>query len=537
MRRAPARPAPGKTSVGSRTLQRRLRSQRKRDARRQQAHRRAVFAQGGPTSSLRPLLARVPRAAWICALIALLNGVAWSIITPPFQGRDEPAHFAYVQQLAQTGSLPRLANGQYGYSPEETLVLEGLDQEIVKLSPQMPAISSLGQQRTLTHDLNAGLSDVGSGEAGVATPEPPLYYAMETVPYALGMGNTLAQLELMRLAGALLAAITVLLSFFFLRELLPGVPWAATVGAACIAVQPLFGFMSGTVNPDTMLYTVSAALLLCLARGFRRGLTQPLAVTIGVLIAIGFLTKLNFVGLAVGVFAGLIVLGLREARSTGRVALRWTAIGGAIGLSPLLAYVLVNGLSGNSALGSLQGSAFGSPHGSLSHEISYIWEFYLPRLPGMTQYFAGLSTFRDVWLNRSVGLYGWLDTEFPRWVVNIALVLVAAIALLCLRELILRRKAVRARLPELAIFATMIIGVLVLVGASSYASRVDSGGVEGFGDPRYLLPFLPLLGAVVTLAVRGAGRRWAPATGAVILAAFLAHDLFSQLQVIARYYG
>ncbi len=56
---------------------------------------------------------------------------------------------------------------------------------------------------------------------------------------------------------------------------------------------------------------------------------------------------------------------------------------------------------------------------------------------------------------------------------------------------------------------------------------VATEGVEGFGDPRYLLPLMGLLGGAVTLAVRGVGRRWAPAVGALILVLFLAHDLFS----------
>lgn len=533
---APRGPA-GKTSVGSRAFQRRLKSQRARTAQRQATRQRVTLERGGATVKLRAILARVPAAAWMCALIAFLNGAAWSIITPPFQGRDEPAHFAYVQWLAETGTLPHtVASEQSAYSPQEALVLEGLHQEEIKLSPEILTISSMSEQRTLMRDVDEGLSRVGSGEVGVATSEPPLYYAVETIPYAMGADNTLTQLELMRLAGALMAAITALLTFFFLREVLPGVPWAATVGAACVAMQPLFGFMSGTVNPDTLLYAVSAAVFLCLARGFRRGLTRNLAIVTGALIAVGFLTKLNFVGLAPGVFAGLILLGVREARSKGRAALRSPAIAAGIGASPVLLYLLVNGLSSHPTLGSASQASLGSGW-SIFHEVSYIWELYLPRLPGMVHYFAGVFTLRDIWFNRFVGLYGWIDTQFPDWVDNVAFVLAAAVALPCGWELVVRRTALRSRLPELAIYVAMGTGVLLLVGAASYSSRNATGGVEGFGDPRYLLPMLPLLGAVVTLAVRGAGRRWAPATGAVILVAFLAHDIFSQLQVIARYYG
>ena len=108
----------------------------------------------------------------------------------------------------------------------------------------------------------------------------------------------------MRLLSALMAGFTALFTFLFLREALPGVRSAWTVGALAVALSPLFGFMSGAVNPDAMLFAVSAALFFCLARAFRRGLSTRLAIGSGLVIATGFLTKLNFVGLAPGAFVG-----------------------------------------------------------------------------------------------------------------------------------------------------------------------------------------------------------------------------------------
>jgi 4-amino-4-deoxy-L-arabinose transferase-like glycosyltransferase len=491
----------------------------------------------GLSIDIRAMLARVPTVAWMCAAIAILNATVWSIITPPFQGRDEPDHFTYVQQLAETGTLPQSASSiSSRYSPEEELVFGALDQVRVRLKPQIPAISSVDEQHALTRAVEANASRRGSGSAGVATSEPPLYYALETIPYAIGQGNILTQLELMRLLGAAIAGITVLLTFFFLRECLPGVPWAATAGTLCVALQPLLGFMSGTVNPDTMLYAVSAAILLCLARGFRRGLTRRLAVTLGVLIAVGFATKLNFVGLAFGVFIGLILLSAREAKSKRRDACISFALAAGIGSIPVVLYALVNILSGHPTFGIASAGISDFVKGSIFHEISYVWELYLPRLPGMTLYFRGMSTSWDIWFERSIGLYGALDTMFPVWVSRVALAPAGAIALLCGRALIVQRATLRARLPELVVYAVMILGVLMMVGVSSYYSDVLEQ-VEAYGDPRYLLPMIPLLGAIVTLAVRGAGRRWAPPTAAVIVVLFLAHDVFSQLQVIARYYG
>jgi 4-amino-4-deoxy-L-arabinose transferase-like glycosyltransferase len=483
---------------------------------------------------VRVALRRVPAAARVCAVIALLNACVWSLLTPPFQGKDEVDHFAYVAQLAETGALPSTKPGPY--SPQETLLLRGLHYYEMRFSPATPAIGSTAEQRTLTADANAGRSTTGSGYVGVASPEPPLYYALQVVPYFLGGGNMLAQLQLMRLLSALFAAITALLVFFFLRELLPGVPWAASVSALCIALQPLLGSISGSVNPEAMLYAVSAALFLCLARAFRRGLTRRLSVVLGVLIAVGFLTKLNFVGVAFGVYVGLVVLTVREARADRREALGSLAVGGGIGAAPVLLYALVNVLSHHSTFGIASGIAGALSPKLLFKEISYTWQMFLPRLPGIPHYFPGIAPYREVWFDRSVGLYGWMETTFPGWVDNVALVLAVAVAALCARELVAHRSVLRVRLPELGAYAAIVFGVLVLIGFSSYHTDVVVHELA-LGEPRYLLPMLPLLGAVLVLAMRGAGRRWAPVVGAAMVVLFIGHDIFSQLQVIARYYG
>jgi uncharacterized membrane protein len=154
----------------------------------------------------------------------------------------------------------------------------------------------------------------------------------------------------------------------------------------------------------------------------------------------------------------------------------------------------------------------------------------------MANDFPGLSTTRQIWFDRGVGLYGWLDTSFPVWVDNVALVAAGLIALLYIRSLVVVRAVLRERLLEFTVYLVMTIGLLALIGASSYLNVANEGS-GGWAHPRYLLPLLPLLAAVIALAARGAGRRWGPAVGALLVVLFLAHDIFSQLQVIARFYG
>jgi Predicted membrane protein (DUF2142) len=495
---------------------------------------------GGPHASRGGTLLRVPRAAWTCALVAGLSAACWTVITPPFQAPDEPSHFAYAQLLAETGRLPDSSSGKV--SQEEVTVVEGLHQQEVEWHPEVHTITSGSAQDQLREDLMLPLNRVGPGGAGVATSEPPLYYALATIPYYLGSSGTLLDsLELMRLLSALMAALTALFVFMFVRECLPGTPWAWTVGGLGAALTPLLGFTSGVVTPEAMLYAVSAAIFFCLARAFRRGLTRRRALAIGALIAVGFLTKLNFIGLAPGVMLGLVLLafrgirvapgGERSQRAFGPMAI---AIG--IGLLPVCVYVASNALEHHHLLGLVSnGAQQAGNSGSLVTDVGYVWQFYLPRLPGMVNDFPGMSTIRDLWFDRAVGFYGWLDTSFPVWVDNLALIPAALIALLGLRTLLARRAELRRRLPEIVVYLVMIVGLMALLGQDFYMNRTTEGA--GWAQPRYLVPLLALAAIWPALAARGAGRRWGPAVGALIVTLFLAQDVFSQMLVVARFYG
>jgi 4-amino-4-deoxy-L-arabinose transferase-like glycosyltransferase len=498
--------------------------------------------------SLGGTLRRIPTTAWVCALIACLNAVAWSVVSPPFQVPDEAAHYAYVQRLAETGHLPTSPGENYPLAEERALY--DLHTAEVLEHPAVHTIASEAAQRKLERDLATPETRTGSPDAGVATTQPPLYYALETIPYGLASGGTvLDRLALMRLLSALMGGLTALFGYLFLREALPGAPWAWTVGGLGVALTPLLGLMSGAVNPDALLCAVSAALFYCLARGFRQGIAPRLAIAIGVVLAVGFLTKLTFLCLLPGAILGLLALCARVAYAdrTGdsrlgrvaggsgrRTALRCLALALAVGASPCLLYLLVNALSGRPTLGAIAGVfAPNSKSGSLLKELSYIWQYYLPRLPGMKADFHGLLTTRTYWFDGIVGIYGWVDTRFPNWVYDAALIPAGLIAVLFAHALLRFRSVLRSRLVEVLVYVAMSLGVLLTVGADDYLHKVPGE----YAEPRYLLPMLVLWGAVLALAARGAGRRWGPVAGALIVTLVLAQNIFGQLLDVARYYG
>jgi hypothetical protein len=488
------------------------------------------------SSSTRTLemLRRMPRTAWVCALVAVINCVCWSILTPPLQGPDEQAHFAYVQQLAENGKMPN-GSSEENFSPEELAAMRDLEFGETILNQRADAVPSRLQHERLVHDLSQPLSRKGDGSVGVAASEPPLYYALQTIPYELGSGSTLlTQLELMRLLSALLSGITVLFVFLFLREALPAAPWAWTVGGLCAALSPLLGFVGGSLDPDALLFAVCAALFYCFARAFRRGFEPRIAAALGAVVATGLLTKVNFVALIPGIGVGFILLTVRAARVSRRQAYRSLALACGIAGSPALLYIVINIAAHKELLGIVSGSAKAVAHHNLSAELSYIWQFYLPRLPWMHSDFPGIVPALDIWFKGLVGRYNWLETVFPGWVYRVALIPAGLIAGLCARELYAGRGALRERKAELAVYFSMLLGLMVLLAAASFESFPTLAA--GDSEPRYFLPMLALGCALLALAARGAGRRWGPIAGVAIVMLILGHNVLSQLLEVSRYY-
>ena len=480
---------------------------------------------------------RVPTAAWVCALVACCNALAWALITPPFQVPDEQDHFAYVQRLAETGRPP--AERKQVYSAEEQLALGRLKFGDITTRRGVGIWSGV-EQRQLDRELGSGLSRVGPNAAGHAARHPPLYYALEAVPYRIARGGSLLdRLALMRLVSALLAGITALFAFLFLRELLPSTPWAWTVGGLAFALQPLFGFISGGVNPDSLLFAGSTALFYCLARAFRRGLTPGLSVATGAAIAVGSLGKLALFGLLPGALIALVAIALRqEPRGSRLRALRLPALACVVAFAPIALLALLNSaVWDRPALrtAAITPVASNEP-GSLLGQINFVWQFFLPRLPGTPHDFPGRSTIREFWFNGFVGVFGWSSNAHPAWVYRFALIPGSVALVLAGRTLLDAGTEVRRRAVELATYGLMAAGLVVSVGAYFYPIFL-SNHAAALGQSRYLLPLGALFAAVVALAARGGGRRWGPALGAAIVLVALAHDLGSQLLVISQWYA
>jgi 4-amino-4-deoxy-L-arabinose transferase-like glycosyltransferase len=485
---------------------------------------------------------RIPRAGRWCALIALVNAAVWSIVVPPFHVPDEISHFGYAQYVAETGKPPPRTPNTAQYSDQEQLALERLHFfAVVGRGDQRPIWSGQDDAR-LRVALATDPSPRGLGGESSATNQPPLYYALAAVPYWLSPSHDiLDRLALMRLLSALLAAGTVLCVYLLLRELLPGTPWAWTVGALAVAFQPTFMFVAAGVQGDNLLFFASAAVLLLLARAFRRGLTVRRGVAIGVVTAVGVLGKLTFLAFLPGIALALLLLLLSAGRNRA-VAVRATAAAAVVVAAPVALYALLNTSvwhRGGATAGGVTGTTVAAGAISIRERLVYVWQEALPRLPFMHDALPGYPPW-NLWFHGFVGHFGWLDYAFPGWVYDVAgwiFLLVVALALVAVAATVHARgwAGLAWRRPFALVLLVLVAGLVFVIGWQGVQYRHDTGFT--FEQARYLLPLLGLYGLLVALAARGAGRRWGPAVGAALVVLAMAHGLFAELLTISRYYG
>ncbi len=474
------------------------------------------------------------RLALACAAVAVLNALAWSALTPPMQIPDEPYHLSYVQDLAEKGRPPDNPNDRL--SDELNLIRGGARLGDVNFNYFGRPPWTADADRALDAELAKHPSTVNPGASVNVKDYPPVYYASLApaygVTHALG-GSTLDAMTLMRAQGALLAGVTILALLALLGELFPARPLLAGGVALVCAYQPVFTWISGAINPDALLIALGALTFWLFARAFNRGLTVALALALGLVFAVTVLTKVSGLGFAPGWAAGIALLLWRRA-PTGRLrpALAAALAAGA----PLAAYALVNTLVWNRPLlpGGV-GAAASGPSGPKGDQASsfatYLWQYFLPRVGSMTDFFQVRWTPKDLWTPLWVGKFGWYDYQFPHAVNTAAFGLFAVIGVAAVVALVPRLRELA--LPAI-VFALLAAGLTVAIARAGYPLRASGNFL--FEQARYLMPLIALYALALALAGSLLPRRFTLAAVALLLAGSVLHLLGAWELTIQRYF-
>ncbi|MBI5032809.1 MAG: DUF2142 domain-containing protein [Chloroflexi bacterium] len=170
-----------------------------------------------------------PLLYFIIVIYAIL-GILYASYTPKWQAPDEPAHFNYIRDIAETGKLPVLQNGDYNQQ-----YLEDIKRA------KFPAVMSVDPIRY---------------EAW----QPPLYYLAATPVYFIAHGFGLdATVLALRLFSVVLGIAVLLVAFNIVREIFPDDSLLALATVGLMATVPMHIAVSASISND-----LAAELLLVL---------------------------------------------------------------------------------------------------------------------------------------------------------------------------------------------------------------------------------------------------------------------------------
>lgn len=461
----------------------------------------------------------------------LAVGALWALLVPPAQAPDEPLHFAYVQTLAETGRPPLFKGGTDGrdlFSTEQKLARRFSAYEAAIQQPTVRPQWRASQQRRW-REAQADLPASARRDGGVENPtagNPPLYYAWEAIPYtATRWSDLFARWYAMRLWSVLLAAGAAIATWLLVGEITARNRLWQLVAGAFVGLHPGVSAITAAINPDAAMVAVWAVVLWLGARVLRRGATRASLLALAGATLAALLTKATSFALLPAVGVVLAVAGRRALRGRHAGPLE-VGVTGAVAVAGLGLAIAAG--AGDRLVNSLT-RAEGSPLGFLS----YLWQAYLPNLPGQEQV-PGLAAFwgYDVWVRSGWGNFGWSELLLPAGVyLAIAVTCVAIFAGAAVA--LLRRRFVLT--ADVAAFLGTAAAALVLgLHWGEYNQFVSQG--LSLLQGRYLLPLLPIGGLAAVAALSNLGPRWRGAGAGALIAALWGLQVFELGVVVGRFH-
>jgi hypothetical protein len=245
-------------------------------------------------------------------LAALLTGIGWVAVLPPWEGFDEEAHYSYIQEIADTKHVPvyrqsHVSSDIDAYRREGPFTNGGLSYRDLFSSPEhVAAAARLREPPERPREFAPG-----EGE-NWQLQHPPLYYLLMGPAYALTAGwswiNQLFALRALSYITAwagLVIGITETFRYLAARRDQDATRFEPATVAAIMAGWPFFVPMFfpemarvGNDSLSLLLAGVSWALLLRVLRSGDRPRDYAL---LGGMLGLGLLTKAFFVPIGAGI--------------------------------------------------------------------------------------------------------------------------------------------------------------------------------------------------------------------------------------------
>jgi 4-amino-4-deoxy-L-arabinose transferase-like glycosyltransferase len=494
-------------------------------------NRRAAPDRRGARPSRPP---RPPTALLFLLGATLLLGSGWALFLPPFQAPDETAHVAYVQSLAERGDLPGDATRPLRSTEQELASGAANSDQTAQQLLVKPEWSPRQHEAWLRQgQALSSAARVDGGGPNPASSNPPLYYLWLLGPYeAASGGDFFARLSAMRLASVPLLLITVTATWLLAGTVFGPRRPQQLAAASLPALLPMVTFVSSSVTPDALLYALSGLVLWMGARVLVRKADIRDVVALCILAGLAVLTKATAYALLPAV-AVAVVGGACRGRQARRVGLAAVVAVAAFVLVVAPWYVVARATD-RPATGQLVGAGPAS-NVDVRELGSYVWQYYLPRLPFQTRY-APLGEYPqsyETWFKRAVGAFGFLEIRWPPAIYAALLAAWLALILGAMVTLVRRRRTIDLLL--LAFFAIAVISLLAGLHWSEYRIAESSGAL--FSQGRYLFPLLPLAGLVASAALTSLPLRWRPPALGALVGGLVVLQAFGIALVAVRFYA
>ena len=252
----------------------------------------------------------------VILIFYLVLALAYWLVTPVYEGPDEPMHYAYIRQLVATRRLPPLTRYGEGHPAHQE-------------TSQPPLYYITAALLTFWTPDRGDYATLLERNPHFAYPAPPtapdnkntwLHTPAEHFPWR----STVLAIYLTRLVSLLFGALGVLATWSLGQELWPSSDWLPLLAAGVTAFIPQFLFMSSVVTNDTAAMALSACVLWAAAR-LVRSMDVRRALLLGLLLGLGALTKLSVLGLMLLVTLLLIAIAWQK-RSSWRATWKWLGV-------------------------------------------------------------------------------------------------------------------------------------------------------------------------------------------------------------------
>jgi hypothetical protein len=487
------------------------------------------------TSSRRRLFASV-------AALAIANAAAWALITPSFDAPDEQDHFAYVQYFAETGHrvAPKPDPRYPQLSTQEQLGVFGVrltshTENSDGRPPWLRRDERLFEERSALHGDPPPRAD-GGGNLVPTQLNTPLYYASVAPAYLLTRDDTTyTQLAATRLLSSLYAGIVALCAFAIVREIIPRHPGIAVAAGLLVAFEPMFAFISGSVNDDGGVNAMSALAIWLSVRGLRRGLTRRTAVALAlILVAIPAMkpTGYSIYPLVLLALAGM--LWRRHDRAALTTFAWFAATFGIVTIGWHLLLPVFDQPPSPVPLSSntVDITTIPARHDPLGY-VAYLWQVFFPPVLGQADHFTPHLPFYTIYIKRGFAAFGWYQIYFPNWVYRVILATMLAVAACGVLAVRRYRDWARRHWMEVLFVVLVPFVVFAAVEAAFYTPTARIKTAE-FG--RYVFPAMAALGALAAGACFAFGRRRALPVAAGLAAVMVVFNYASQFLTLAGFY-